>query len=62
LFGASSFSAPRGRPSGKTAKTGKNPSMSAATTERWSGWDEYKSKHPNAKQKEFFKAKKAGKA
>ena len=34
----------RGRPRSKTAKTGRNPSMSAATTERWSGWDEYKSK------------------
>jgi len=36
--------------------------MSAAAQERWRGWDEYKSKHPNAKPKEFFKAKKAGKA
>jgi len=43
-------------------ETCRNPSMSAAAQERWRGWDEYKSKHPNAKPKEFFKAKKAGKA
>jgi len=52
----------RGRPRSKTAKTGRNPSMSAAAEERWRGWDAYKKAHPNAKPKEFFKAKRAGKA
>jgi hypothetical protein len=61
-FGSSTVSPVRGRPSVKTAKIGRNPSMSAAAEERWRGWDAYKKAHPNAKPKEFFKAKRAGKA
>jgi len=47
---------------GKTANTGRNPSMSAAATERWKGWKQYKAQHPNAKPKDYFKARAAGKA
>jgi len=36
--------------------------MSAAATERWKGWKQYKAQHPNAKPKDYFKARAAGKA
>jgi hypothetical protein len=52
----------RGRPRGKTLKAGRNPSMSAAGTERWSGWKAYKAKHPGATSTDYFKARRAGKA
>jgi hypothetical protein len=43
-------------------KTGKNPTMSAAANKRWAGWEAYKKAHPNATSKEYFKARRAGKA
>jgi hypothetical protein len=50
----------RARQVGKT--TGGNPVMSAAANKRWAGWDAYKKTHPNATSKEYFKARRAGKA
>ncbi len=51
----------RGGPRGKAAKTGRTGSstMAAAARDRWAGWHEYRAKHPNAKPKQFFQAKKA---
>jgi hypothetical protein len=51
----------RNRQVGKT-KTGGNPVMSAAANKRWAGWDAYKKAHPGAKSKDYFKARRAGKA
>ena len=39
-------------------KAGGNSTMKQAAEKRWEGWDEYRSKHPNAKPKEFFQWKK----
>ncbi len=36
--------------------------MSAAATERWKGWKQYKGQHPNAKPKDYFKTRQVGKA
>jgi hypothetical protein len=44
-----------------TGKTG-NPDMKAAALKRWAGWDAYKKAHPNATSKDYFKARRAGKA
>jgi hypothetical protein len=62
LFGSSSGSVPRGRPRSKAAKTAGNPDMKAAALKRWAGWDAYKKAHPNATSKDYFKARRAGKA
>jgi len=34
--------------------------MKAAAVERWAGWQQYREKHPDAKPKDYFKARKAG--
>jgi len=44
-------------PVARSKRTGSSTKKQAAK-KRWEGWDEYLSKHPNAKPKEFFQWKK----
>ncbi len=45
----------------RRAKHASNP-MQDAALERWSGWKQFKAQHKNATIKEYFAARKAGKA
>jgi len=36
--------------------------MKTAALKRWAGWKQYKAQHPNASSKDYFKARRAGKA